>query len=434
MADKQGICSQMLPFRSFPLKMQGMVKPNLNDIKALIEQAEKLKQEVEQLKKKSFLTPVQSKATKAGKTGTDIALYLLRLSYTNEEECENNFGIVDSYFTLTGSLNSGRFAQNLGGLHADDYGEEPERIEWYNPNKHTGLFARYEFDEKKFWRFLDQYAAKQKQLYWKNHIQPLIVQLDTDLTPWLPFMKSYIDTEGIKEAIKTGESLKLSDAIYELKKIQKVVETELKQELPGSEQKITKAENVFKKDGDFWTVGFQGNIATALKDSKGMTYIAYLLGNPHKRIPALELSNLLSGAKLLNHSGIAKGKSVGADSGKPQDLVDTDYLRKSKNRLGEIEEELRKAKENNDQAEEDRLEREKEQILNQLSSDLNLSSKSRSFPNDIEKARKAVTNAIKRALDNIQKHNTPLYQYLDNSIKHGTDFIYTPDRKINWDL
>ena len=60
--------------------MRGMVKPTLNDIKALIEQAEKLKQEVEQLKKKSFLTPVQFEAIKAGKTGTDIALYLLRLS------------------------------------------------------------------------------------------------------------------------------------------------------------------------------------------------------------------------------------------------------------------------------------------------------------------------------------------------------------------
>ncbi len=212
-----------------------MVKPNLNDIKALIEQAEKLKREVEQLKKKSFLTQVQSEAIKAG---TDIALYLLRLSYTNREECENNFGIVDSYFTLTGSLNSGRFAQNLGDRYTDDCGEKPERIEWYNPNKHTGLFARYNFDEKKFRQFLNQYTAKQRQLYWKNYIQPLIIQLDTDLTPWLPFMKPYIDTEKIQEAIKTAEPATLSDAIYKIKKIQKVVETEVRQEPAETEQEI----------------------------------------------------------------------------------------------------------------------------------------------------------------------------------------------------
>jgi hypothetical protein len=230
-------CSQLLPFKSFLLKMQGMMKPNLNDIKALIEQAEKLKREVEQLKKKSFLTPVQSEAIKAG-TGTDIALYLLRLSYTNKEECWSNFGIVDSYFMLTGSLNSGRFAQNLGGRY-----EEPERIEWYNPNKHTGLFARYDFDEKKFRQSLNQYTAEQRQLYWKNHIWPLIIQLGTDLTPWLPFMKPYIDTEKIQEAIKTAEPATLSDAIYEFKKIQKVVEAEGRQGLAETQPATGKAGN-----------------------------------------------------------------------------------------------------------------------------------------------------------------------------------------------
>ena len=204
------------------------MKPNFNDIKALIEQAEKLKQEVEHLKEKSFLTQVQSKAIKAG---TDTALYLLRLSHTNEKECLSNFGIVDNYFVPTGSVNKGRFAQNLRLPSAVDYRrEEPERIEWYNPKKHTGLVVRYDFDEKKFWHFLNQYKAKQRQLYWKNHIQPLIVQLDTDLTPWLPFMKPYIDTERIQKAINTAEAGTLSDAIYEFKKIQKVVETEVKQE------------------------------------------------------------------------------------------------------------------------------------------------------------------------------------------------------------
>ena len=206
------------------------MKPNFNDIKALIEQAEKLKQEVEHLKEKSFLTQVQSKAINAG-TDTDTALYLLRLSHTNEEECLSNFGIVDSYFVLTGSVNKGRFAQNLRLPSAVDYGrEEPERIEWYDPEKHTGFVLRYDFDEKEFRHFLNQYEAKQRQLYWKNHIQPLIVQLDTDLTPWLPFMKPYIDTERIQKAINTAKAGTLSDAIYEFKKIQKVVETEIKQE------------------------------------------------------------------------------------------------------------------------------------------------------------------------------------------------------------
>jgi hypothetical protein len=220
--------------------MQDMMKPNLNDIKALIDQVERLQQEVEQLKEKSFLTPVQSEAIKAG---TDTALYILRLRDTNEEECWSNFGSVDSYFTLTGSLTRGRFAQNFRLPSAVDYGpEEPERIEWYNPNKHTGLFVRYDFDKKELWNYLNQYKSEQRQLYWEKHIQPLIDQLDIDLTPWLPFMKPYIDTERIREAIETAKPVMLSNTIHELTKIQKVVETESKQAPAGTEQAETPTE------------------------------------------------------------------------------------------------------------------------------------------------------------------------------------------------
>lgn len=764
------------------------MKPTLNDIKALIEQAKKLKQEVEQLKKKSFLTPVQSEAIKAGKTGTDIALYLLRLSYTNEEECENNFGIVDSYFTLTGSLNSGRFAQNLGDRHADDYGEKPERIEWYDPNKHTGLFARYDFDEKEFRRFLNQYTAKQRQLYWKKHIQPLIIQLDTDLTPWLPFMKAYIDTEGIQKAIKTAEPASLSDAIYEFKKIQKVVETEEKQESAETEQvkkqlnesqkslppgdyldevskqinefivgcpanknkfcehiekvikraeeyreylrtewqkakeaKLTQydegkdekkwlwwnafsddwemgecvyfandecldvqfyiegkpkrdplcylssmiwgcvgqdyeglelldyqfvllaiihdaqncqagreriyfnpleketlsdrlcqavwhrlqgfhnsyefkdvqdtintafravkaeldaetecgiehayeppknldeielieqiahqlkdltsieccpkssiefskwklkiediinvksfwmvldwlrysspplddgdirkqakeiwklanaitpeeadnykvfgpvdkvrlrasglgdtllrraeiakqrlkpekpaetepqAKNVFKKTGDFWTVRFQGKTHT-IKNSTGMAYIACLLVKPNKPITALILANPKSDTKLMTQGKVVENDAVSSGSSKQQEIIDKDTLQSCQNRIIEINNELAEAEKNNDSAAQERLAKEKEQILNYIQSSCKPTGQNKSFPNNIEKARKAVTIAIRRALDNIKEYNAPLYQHLDNSIQRGIDFAYKPERNINWEL
>ncbi len=543
--------------------MQDMVKPNLNDIKTLIEQAEKLKQEVKQLKKKSFLTPLQSEAIKAG---TDTALYILWLSYTNKEECWSNFGTVDSYFTPTGSVNRGRFAQNLKLPSAVDYGpEEPERIEWYNPNKHAGLFVRYDFDEKEFRNFLNQYTAKQRQLYWKNHIQPLIIQLDTDLTPWLPFMKPYIDTEGIQKAIKTAEPVKLSDAIYELKKIQKVIETESKQapveteqaEAPSEDksieqiakkaaqvaQKLEKcittdpvtdrvpprlgyyqraiksvewffstdlvvlrwhkpdvakwvqekydklltdikavdqaiansrtelrpsialenlrqdmakltvglrdiakmakeesaaeksietrqkaqpvketpkeAENIFRKDGDYWQVAYQGSATTTIKNSKGMSYIHRLLEKPDESIAAMQF--------------YVKGEIIYMDSANQQDVADSKTIADCQKRLIEIDRELDEAKKNNDFATQDRLNKEQEEILTLLKTDT-FGGKSAKFSDNKEKARIAVTNAINRALDNIKEHNQSLYQHLNNSILRGSDFTYTLDKKINWEL
>ena len=218
-----------------------MATPTNEDVLEIIKQTEKLKLEVEQLKKKSFLTPVQSEAIKAG---TDTALYLLQLNYTNSEDCEKNFGIVESFFSPTGP-NHGRFACNLG-----DRDEEPGPIEWYRPDKHGKVCMRFDFDKKKFYRFLKQCTANKRQLYREEHIKPLIVQLDTNITPWLPFMKPYINTKGLMEAIKIAESDTLSDAIYEFAKIQKVVEMEEKQGSAETEQEnkaINKPENKTRK-------------------------------------------------------------------------------------------------------------------------------------------------------------------------------------------
>lgn len=239
-----------------------------------------------------------------------------------------------------------------------------------------------------------------------------------------------IGLEGLKTDVLKASKLALEYLLEKAKHNFKQAKGDLWPAATGEKTE----ENIFRNDGDKWTVVFNHSKACYIEDSKGMAYIAHLLGNPHKPVSALKLADLLSGAKLLNQSKVAKGESVGADSGKPQDLVDKDYLRDSKNRLGEIEEELRKAKENSDQAEEYRLEREKEQILNQLSLALNLSGKSRSFPDAIKKARNAVAVAINRALKKIENLNKPLYYHLNNSIQRGKYFVYIPDRKISWEL
>lgn len=194
-----------------------------------------------------------------------------------------------------------------------------------------------------------------------------------------------------------------------------------------------KAENVFKKTGDFWTVKFQGNTAS-IKDSKGMLYIAPLLEKPHQPISALKLAAQKNDTKLMNQGKVVEKKSIIEDSGKPQDLVDKDYLTDCKQRLDEIEEELRKAEKNNDPAEKDRLERERGQIRDLLKPALNLSGKSRSFSDNVQKTRVAVTMAIIRALKNINEHHPSLYRHLDNSIQRGTDFAYQPEKKISWQL
>jgi len=447
------ICEMLLerseekPNRLPSSKMQSMVKPTLNDIKALIEQAEKLKQEVEQLKKKRFLTSVQSEAIKQGNTGTDTALYLLRLSYIDKEKCWDNFGIVDSYFTPTGSLKKGRFAQNLGDFHTDNCDEEPERIEWYNPDRHKGLFVRYDFDEKKFRHFLSQHTAKQRQLYREKHIQPLINQLDTDLTPWLPFMKTYVDTSGIQNVIKSADTVKLSDVIYDFKRIHKVVETEKKWE-NESERTEDKKEstanidsqqknNVFKPNGDFWTIIFQDEVLPLVKHNKRMLYLYELLKSPKKKISALELCQIVN-KTTQQDTRPETPKNDASKSKKAMSyeesfaVLDKESIKNYEKNLNQLDASLETAKKNNDLAEQERLQGERDTVIGQLKANTGIGGKLRKFGGDAKKAKDTVSKAISRAKNDIKHHNEKLFQHLENSVRLSNDCSYNPEPSIDW--
>jgi hypothetical protein len=189
-----------------------------------------------------------------------------------------------------------------------------------------------------------------------------------------------------------------------------------------SEQKtdtIKEAENVFKKDGDFWQVAYQSNNTTTIRDNKGMSYIHRLLEKPDESMAAMQF--------------FAKGETIYAGSGKQQEVVDSATIADCRKRLSEIESELAEAEKNNDFAAQERLGKEKEEILNLLNTDT-FKGKKAKFSDDKERARIAVTNAINRALDNIKEHNQPLYRHLNNSILRGSEFTYTPDKEIDWEL
>ena len=183
-------------------------------------------------------------------------------------------------------------------------------------------------------------------------------------------------------------------------------------------------ENIFRKDGDKWIVVFNHSEPCYLNDIKGMEQIAQLLAKSPKSISAIELANPKNDTKLM----------ILSNSDKPQEIIDKDTLQSCQKRIINIKNELADAEKNNDLATQERLEAEKEQILSELNAARNLKGESRCFTDNLDKARKAVTNAIKRALENIKTHSMPLYQHLDNSIQRGIDFAYKPDRQTNWQL
>ena len=56
----------------------------------------------------------------------------------------------------------------------------------------------------------------------------------------------------------------------------------------------TKPENVFRKEEEIWRITFQGD-SIALKDTKGLRYIAYLLSTPEKECHVFDLIAAVDG-------------------------------------------------------------------------------------------------------------------------------------------
>jgi len=210
-------------------------------------------------------------------------------------------------------------------------------------------------------------------------------------------------------------------------------------QITGTEQEIkhtvvAQPQNVFRKQGNKWEVVFDKEEADYLDDLKGMGQIAQLLAKPHKTISAFELASPQSDSKLMSQGKVVENNDVSSDTDKPQEKFDKDTLKSCQKQLDDIKMELDKAEKNADLAKKERLETEKEDILAYLKSATRPSGQSDTFSDDIQKARKAVSHTINRAIRRIEEHNAPLYQHLDNSIQRGTHFAYKPDRQVNWQL
>jgi len=183
-------------------------------------------------------------------------------------------------------------------------------------------------------------------------------------------------------------------------------------------------DNVFCKQGHVWVVKYQGNF-TLLNDERGMSHIHRLLQKPNDTISAIELYRSTEGPGQ---------ETLSIDSFTLQDVVDEATLRSCNERLSEITSELEEAESNNDLGTVQRLSEQREAIQKYIRQSQMLSGQSTTFSDTADKARKAVSNAIKRALGSIEKEIPALYLHLKNSINAGTQLVYQPETKIPWEL
>lgn len=195
----------------------------------------------------------------------------------------------------------------------------------------------------------------------------------------------------------------------------------------------TTGENSFVREGDYWKLSFAG-ITSRLKDSKGMRHLAELLRNPGKELLALDLVTPRAGTAA--KAGATRDAGLSSDAGGAVDILDEEAKAAYKNRLEDLEEDLRDAEANNDPERAARAREEIEFLAHELATSVGLAGRSRKTSSATDRARMSVTRALRVAIDRIGEVNPPLGRHLDATVKTGTYVSYSPDPRFppDWQL
>ena len=199
--------------------------------------------------------------------------------------------------------------------------------------------------------------------------------------------------------------------------------------------------------GEFWTISYEGK-TTHLRDSRGLQYIHCLLENPEKEFYTLDLVHKIKICpppeyiyeflskeerdKQLIKENVYKGltKNTG-------DVLDKEGIRLLKERYEDLESELINEQTPPNDERTSEIEMDMDEIKKTLSAGHDKLGRPRKFPNDAEKARKAISKAVKESLDKIKDENNghrSLWKHFEITLTIGIFCSYKPEKPIPWHL
>jgi tetratricopeptide (TPR) repeat protein len=183
--------------------------------------------------------------------------------------------------------------------------------------------------------------------------------------------------------------------------------------------------NAFRREGDYWSVIFDGR-TVHVRDLKGMRYLARLLADPGREYHALDLvaSEKASDARSDSSHAARVPRSAFGDAG---EILDTRAKNAYRRRLAEIDDDLEQARATGDTARAAQADAEHDFLVRELSSAVGLGGRDRRAASASERARVAVTRAVRQAITRINEHHPELGEHLDRTIRTGTYCAYFPD-------
>ncbi len=171
--------------------------------------------------------------------------------------------------------------------------------------------------------------------------------------------------------------------------------------------------NVFRREGALWTVSFDHQVAH-IAELRGFHDIARLLARPGEELPSVALAN------------------QPAATGIGMEMIDEQARRAYRARLREIDFELEKAAQAHDPARAERLEEERDCLLEEIKKATGLGGRTRKIGAAAERARTAVTWRIRHAIKRLEQAHPALARHLANAIRTGAYCSYQPEKASRW--
>ena len=189
--------------------------------------------------------------------------------------------------------------------------------------------------------------------------------------------------------------------------------------------------NLFRRDGEYWTVGYRGLVVT-LRDSKGLRDLGRLLAEPGRELHVLDLMAAGTAARSIPPSRAAEAGLAIQGRGEP--VIDQAARAHYKRRITELEQEIEEAQERGDGEAGAAAREELDALIEELTAAYGLGGRPRRSPDPVERARKAVSRRLRHALDRIARAHPRLGRHLAASVRTGVFCSYEPEQAIVWSV
>jgi pimeloyl-ACP methyl ester carboxylesterase len=189
--------------------------------------------------------------------------------------------------------------------------------------------------------------------------------------------------------------------------------------------------NLFRRDGEYWTVGYRGLVVT-LRDSKGLRDLGRLLAEPGREFHVLDLMAAGTGARSIPPPQAAEAGLMIEGRGEP--VIDQAARVHYQRRITELEQELDQAPEGGGGGAGAAAREELDALISELTAAYGLAGRPRRAPDSVERARKAVSRRLSHAMSRIARAHPRLGRHLAASIRTGVFCSYQPERAIVWSV